>query len=152
MLPLITDLRPADGPPSPGEVMAPGDLAVARVLGALTPSLVGSSAPSLVLSVEDPDGWVLSVPGGWRAVFGRYSPDVHPVGDIPLQVQCLRALLTEGETKVGAVLLALGQDRCGTFTSPSPSPAPSGTPARSPGPGHSPAGRRTPAPGRSAAP
>jgi POTRA domain-containing FtsQ-type protein/cell division protein FtsQ len=154
-LPLIVDLRSADPAPSAGHVLDPGDLAVARLLGALTPDLVGSTAPALQVSIDDHDGWVVQVPSGWQAVFGRYAPDVHTVDDIPRQVQCLRSLLLDREASVGVVRLPLGADRCGTFTLASPaaggpqSSSRPGSPTRSPGPTARPGKPdRTPPPGR----
>jgi hypothetical protein len=113
-----------------GGRLDPLDLEVARLLGAVTPAQLGSVVTTLAISVDDVDGWVIWAPGGWKAIFGHYTPDLHRTEDIPQQVQCLASLLADREPQVGTVLLAVSADRCGVFTDASPS----GTrnPARSP--------------------
>ncbi|MEA2622711.1 MAG: cell division protein FtsQ [Chloroflexota bacterium] len=135
-LPQIEDRRTGEAEIVLGSRIDPLDLDVARHLGALTPQLVGSTATSLTITVDDVDGWVVAVPGGWRAVFGPYTPDLHTVDNLDLQVQCLRSLLADREPKVGTVVLAVSADRCGTFTDASPSPKPGrgGQPQPSPEP------------------
>ncbi len=111
-----------------GAVIAPLDLEVARVLGAVTPAHLGSAASELTLSVSDADGWVMESDRGWRAIFGHYVPESRPPASIPGQLTCLHALLlSEGEA-VAEVMLSLSDDACGTYR---PRPAPSPAPARS---------------------
>ncbi len=100
------------------------DLEAVRSLGAITPKMIHSSAPALYLTLEDQDGWVLTAPGHWRAVFGHYTRTLAPPGRIPLQVQCLRGLLDKDERTVDQVTLAVSADRCGTFVSGTPEPTP----------------------------
>lgn len=111
---------------APGASIAPLDLEVARVLGAVTPAHLGRAASTLALSVSDEDGWVMESGSGWRAVFGHYAPESRPPGSIQGQITCLRALLLS-ETAVADITLSLSDDGCGTFRSrSSPTPAPSG--------------------------
>jgi len=119
-LPRIRDLRTGVPPAELGGQLAPLDLEAARLLGAVTPADLGSAATELDVSVEDTDGWVLSVPDGWRAAFGQFSPDLHKTDEIPLQVQCLASLLASREGSIGTVVLSVAPDRCGTFTDASP--------------------------------
>ena len=53
------------------------------------------------------DGWVLTSPGHWRAVFGHYSETLAPPSQIPYQVQCLAALLAKTEKTLREVTLAV---------------------------------------------
>jgi cell division septal protein FtsQ len=116
-LPVIQDLRTSPEQLSAGASLDPLDLKVALQLGAITPSLLGSSASSLSLSVDDEDGWVLAAPQGWRAVFGHFTSELHTPDDIAYQVQCLTSLLADREPNVASVILAGAADRCGTYTS-----------------------------------
>jgi hypothetical protein len=128
--------------PSPDSTGAPAqlgdrldatDLAAVRLLGALTPQLIGSSADHLSLSVDDASGYVLSG-DGWRAVFGPYTPEALPPSRIPAQVQCLRSLLLSREKQLAEVTLAVGAaatEACGTFRLATPAP---NHPARTPKP------------------
>ncbi len=127
-LPRIVDLRTGAPPAELGGQLAPLDLEAARLLGAVTPADLGSAATELDVSVEDTDGWIISVPHGWRAVFGQFSPDLHKTDEIPRQVQCLASLLASREGSIGTVTLSVAPDRCGTFTDASP--APSAKPSR----------------------
>ena len=99
------------------------DLDVATRLGSLTPADVGSAAPRLRLVVTSDDGFVVSTPGGWQAVFGFYSPATRSTDMIPGQVRLLRSLLADGgEATVKRVILASALD--GTYiphTTPKPS-------------------------------
>lgn len=106
----------------PGERVDPVDLEAVRLLGALTPELVGSRAPALELSVDDESGYVLAWPGRWRAVFGHYTRTLLPPDRIPAQVQCLAALLADREEGVVSATLAVAGDRCGTYVPGTPEP------------------------------
>lgn len=137
-LPVIDDLRIEVTPAQPGSRLAPSDLEVARLLGAVVPADVGSAAVSLGLSVDDEEGWVMETAEGWRAVFGHYTPTLRPASSIPAQLACLAGILAaDGEAGVRSVTLSLSDDGCGTFLpAPTKSPAPSVTPgpSRSPRP------------------
>jgi hypothetical protein len=98
------------------------DLEAVRLLGALTPDLVGSKAPALRLSVDDDSGFVLEWPEHWRAVFGHYTRTLLPPDRIPQQVRCLRDLLTDREDEVRGATLAVSTDRCGTYLPGEPEP------------------------------
>jgi len=106
----------------PGERVDPIDLQAVRLLGALTPELVGSRAPALELMVDDESGYVLAWPGRWRAVFGHYTRTLLPPDRIPAQVQCLAALLADREEGVIGATLAVSADRCGTYVPGTPEP------------------------------
>jgi hypothetical protein len=106
----------------PGERVDPMDLEAVRLLGSLTPELVHSRAPALALSIDDEDGFVLSWPGRWRAVFGHYTRTLLPPERIPAQVQCLAALLEDREATVDGATLAVAADRCGTYLPGTPEP------------------------------
>lgn len=115
-LPLVNDDRV--GLPSPvlGERLAKEDLEVARILGAVSPELLGSSAPRITLRIDDLEGYVLAAGDtGWRAVFGHYTPHLRSTALIEGQVQCLRAVLASGESRIETVYLSPSEDRCGTF-------------------------------------
>jgi POTRA domain, FtsQ-type len=115
-LPAITDVRAGRPDIQAGSRLDGLDLETARLLGALTPDQLGSAAHSLAISVDDADGWVVTADTGWRAVFGHYTPVLHTTADIPAQVQCLRSLLSDREARIETVTLAVGPDRCGTFS------------------------------------
>jgi hypothetical protein len=116
-LPLIEDRRVELGIPlEVGKAIDPTEATAMLQIGALTPSLVGSSAPQLTFSVDDADGFVVSAgPDGWRAVFGFYTPTLRPPSEIAQQVQCLRSLLATGESVIDTIYLAPQDDRCGTY-------------------------------------
>jgi hypothetical protein len=116
----------------PGERVDAVDLEAVRLLGAVTPDLLGSEAPALTLSVDDGSGYVLEWPGHWRAVFGHYTRTLLPADRIPAQVRCLGALLREREGTVVGATLAVSADRCGTFLPGTP--APTRRPRRTPRP------------------
>lgn len=108
--------RREGSPPAVGGRLDPIDLAVARQLAALTPSSLGSRASRLRLAVDDRDGWTLTAePEGWRAVFGVYAARIRSPDVVPLQVQCLGALLASEEPRLATIYLAPARDRCGTF-------------------------------------
>lgn len=123
-LPVFDDGRRLATRPAVGGQMEPVDLEAVLKLAAVDPELAGSSAATLVLSANDDDGFALTAaPLGWQAVFGHYTPTLRPPELIDRQVQCLRALLDEGESRLVRIYLAPADDRCGTFVG-EPSPAP----------------------------
>lgn len=134
-VPLVLDRRIDYAPElKVGDQLAQPDLTVMLDLGALTPATLGSTAASVVLSVEDDDGFVLSAePSGWQAIFGQYTPTLRPTDIIPRQVQCLRSLLAAPEAEAATIYLAPLDDRCGTYLPAGASP---------------PSARATPPPGR----
>ncbi len=136
-LPLIDDQRSvilgsegeSAAPMDPGARLAALDLEVARQLGAVTPAHLGSSVETLAISLVDEEGWVMTAPGHWRAVFGYYTLGSRPPASIREQLTCLAALLASEEGTVVEVTLSLSDDACGTFrprSSPSATPGPSG--------------------------
>lgn len=134
-LPVVADERAGQPAIQAGARLDALDLETARLLGALTPELLGSAAHTLALSVDDTDGWVLTADVGWRAVFGHYTPVLHTTAEIPAQVQCLRSLLTDREAETATITLAIGPTGCGTYM-----------PVATPSSGRSPAPSRSPAP------
>jgi Cell division septal protein len=98
------------------------DADVATRLGSLTPTDVGSSATRLRLVITDADGFVISTPDGWTAVFGFYSPATRSTDMIPGQVRLLRSLLAGREGTVARIILASETD--GTYI-PKAAPKPS---------------------------
>ena len=126
-------LPPTDSPSRLGDRLDATDLAAVRLLAALTPELIGSTADHLSLSVDEASGYVLTG-GRWRAVFGPYTPDALSPSRIPAQVQCLRSLLGSREKQLAEVTLAVGSsatEACGTFRQATPAP---NHPARTPKP------------------
>ncbi len=116
-LPTFIDLRSKRPSLAAGMSLDPTDLAVARLLGTLTPKAVGSKAPSLRITITDRDGFAIDAgTGRWRAVFGMYTATLRSPDLIPAQVQCLRSLLATGESKIQLVYLFPDGDQCGTFT------------------------------------
>jgi hypothetical protein len=89
------------------------DADVATRLGSLTPTDVGSAATQLKITVTDTDGFVLTGPTGWSAVFGFYSPATRSTDMIPGQVRLLRSLLIGREGTVARIILASETD--GTY-------------------------------------
>lgn len=122
-LPSIYDARTSTAVPQVGDRLDDLDLQAARLLGAVRPADLGSSAASLSLSIQDDEGWVMEAPIGWRAVFGHYTVSLRPPTSIEMQVACLRGLLATGEGAVEQVTLSLSDDRCGTFV-PHATPSP----------------------------
>ena len=98
------------------------DLDVATRLGSLTPADIGSAATRLQVVVTTPDGFLLSSPGGWLAIFGFYSPATRSTDIIPGQVRLLRSLLDGREATIRRVILASATD--GTYI-PRATPRPS---------------------------
>jgi cell division septal protein FtsQ len=115
-LPVIDDLRQEPESLAPGAQLQKLDIDVARLLGGLTPSQLGSAASALVIAIDDSSGWTITDPDGWRAIFGHYTSELHTTADIPQQVQCLASLLADRESHVETITLAVATDRCGTFT------------------------------------
>ena len=91
-----------------GGQIAPVDLDVATRLGSIEPADLGSTATGLRVAVTDLDGYVVSAPRGWDAVFGFYSPATRPTEMIPAQVRLLGSLLEGREPEVRRVILASG--------------------------------------------
>ncbi len=125
-LPGIKDSR-TEAPLGIGDRLDPVSLEAVRMLGNVTPQLLHSDASALYLSLDDEDGWVLTAPRHWRAVFGHYTQTLAPPSRIPSQVQCLRSLLEDSEPEVDGVTLAVGPERCGTFRAGTPEPRPKPT-------------------------
>ena len=140
-LPAVDDLRTGTAV-ALGGTLDPVDLDVVRTLGNVTPDLIDSRAAALFLSLDDRDGWALTAPGQWRAVFGHYSETLAPPSRIPYQVQCLRALLAKTERTVNGVTLAVSTDACGTYVPGTPEPIPHTRRTPRPGATHRPT--RTP--------
>ena len=98
------------------------DLDVATRLGSVEPADVGSAASRFRIVVSSTDGFVVSAPGTWQAVFGFYSPATRSTDMIPGQVRLLRSLLDGREDTIQRVILASATD--GTYiprTTPKPS-------------------------------
>lgn len=113
-----------------GDLINVVDSQAMLTLAALTPTLLGSSATTLMVSVNDTDGYVVSAaPYGWRAVFGHYTPTLRPPAQIERQVQCLETILADGEQVLDTVYLAPNEGRCGTYL-----PVPTARPSVSPVP------------------
>lgn len=96
-----------------GGQIVPVDLDVATRLGSLEPGDVGSTASALRVAVTDSDGYVVSTPRGWDAVFGFYSPATRPTDMVPGQVRLLRSLLAGREPEVRRIILA--SETSGTY-------------------------------------
>lgn len=116
-LPVITDLRDQFAPVLEvggrlDEVSLDADLRLA----AITPETIGTSYGDLTVTADDTDGYVLTAePGGWRAIFGHYTPNLRPIDIFDAQVQCLRARVEAGESDIAVIYLAPLDDKCGTF-------------------------------------
>lgn len=119
-LPLVRDLRAADGALGIGSRLAPVELRAARQLAALTPGSLGSAASRVTVALTDTDGFILTTePPGWTAVFGLYGDVTRSPDIVPLQVQCLASLLADrGEESFGHVVLSPEGQLCGTFGPP----------------------------------
>lgn len=99
------------------------ELDVATRLGSLVPADIGSNATRLRVAITDLDGFIVSTPGGWTAVFGPYSPATRPTEMIPAQVRLLKSLLAGREATLARIILASGTD--GTYVpraTPKPTP------------------------------
>jgi hypothetical protein len=89
------------------------ELDVATRLGSLTPGDVGSNATRLRVAITDLDGFIVTTPDGWTAVFGVYSPATRSTEIIPGQVRLLRSLLAGREAALARIILASATD--GTY-------------------------------------
>ncbi len=118
-LPIVYDRRLADAGLSLGGVIDPVNLDAGYRLASLTPADVGSTASALAVILDDDHGLSLSsVPTGWVAQFGFYSPNVRKVTVIPEQVRVLRSMLAQfGEAKVFWVFLVsdISADHLSTY-------------------------------------
>lgn len=128
--PVVDDRRASSSGLAVGQRLDTVDLDAATRLASLVPGDVGSSAVSLAVAVTDENGFVVkSLPGGWSAVFGFYTPSLRTTELIPGQVQLLRSLLIGREQLVERVILASETD--GTYiprATPSATPKPSKAP------------------------
>jgi hypothetical protein len=106
-LQVVFDRRASDAGLSLGGVIDPVSLDAGYRLTGLTPTDVGSTAAALAVILDDVHGFtVSSVPTGWVADFGFYTPSARKVTVIPNQVRDLRsALLQWGEARVAWVFL-----------------------------------------------
>jgi POTRA domain, FtsQ-type len=121
---VIEDRRSGEGarPGTIGSRIDAVEFDVATRLGSLTPADVGSTAARLKVTITDADGFVVSAPGGWVAVFGFYSPATRQTDMIPGQVRLLRSLLIGREATLARIILASPTD--GTYV-PNATPRPS---------------------------
>jgi cell division septal protein FtsQ len=140
-MPAVDDLR-TDAVMDLGSRLDPIELEVVRSLATVTPKMVSSQEPELFLSLEDEDGWVLTAPGHWRAVFGHYTQTLEPPSRIPSQVQCLKSLLREREETIDHVTLSVSAERCGSYRTGTPEPTPK--PTRRPRPDRTARPEKTP--------
>jgi len=147
-LPTIRDERASPQPLVVGSTLDPVTLDAALRLGSLTPADVGSTATGLAIKVDDTDGFtVSSVPDGWDAVFGFFTPTLRTTDLIPGQVRLLKSLMYGREAKVGRIILA--DERSGTYLprgSAAPIATPKPTPKPTPRPGAQPSPTPTPKP------
>ena len=121
-LPTIVDARPDSTKLAVGSTLDPIDLDAATRLASLRPADVGSVATSLIVSVSEANGFVVSTaPKSWVAVFGLYTRSLRTPDMIPGQVRLLRSLLANGEDTIAKVILA--DERNGTYV-PRATPAP----------------------------
>ena len=118
-LPIVYDRRTADASLGLGGVIDPVNLDAGYRLASLAPADVGSTASALAVILDDNHGLTLSsVPTGWVAQFGFYSPNVRKVTVIPEQVRVLRSMLAQfGEAKVFWVFLVsdISADHLSTY-------------------------------------
>ncbi|MGH2407331.1 MAG: cell division protein FtsQ/DivIB [Candidatus Limnocylindrales bacterium] len=123
VLPTIVDVRVLAGRLHVGGQLDAVDLAVARLIGAISPALLGSAAEALEISVSDDEGYVLQPVGGtWRAVFGIYTPHGRGADLVAAQVECLTSLLHGREASVAVAYLFPEGGQCGTYTRPAATP------------------------------
>ena len=75
-LPVVVDRRESGPALAVGSDVDALDLDVATRLLSLVPADVGSTAPGLVVGIDDRDGWTVipTVEDPWDAVFGFYGP------------------------------------------------------------------------------
>jgi hypothetical protein len=145
-LPAIDDARADSGSLGVGSVLDGVTLDGALRLASLHPADVGSAARSLVLRLDDQDGFTMRTkPASWSAVFGFYTPTLRTTELVPGQVRLLRSLLAGRESTVQRIVLA--DDHSGTYV-PLPTPEPTATPrpTRTPRPTGTPRPTRTPRP------
>lgn len=104
---MVFDRRASDAGLGLGGIIDPINLDAGYRLAGLTPADVGSTASALAVILDDGHGFtVSSVPTGWVAQFGFYTPTVRKVTVIPAQVRDLRSILGyAGEAKVAWVFL-----------------------------------------------
>jgi cell division septal protein FtsQ len=151
-LPVIADTREFAGSLVVGSTLDDPTLDAALRLGSLTPADVGTAARSLVLRLDDQDGFTMQTqPASWTAVFGFYTPTLRTTELIPGQVRLLRSLLAGREAGIERIVLA--DDRSGTLVPrSSEEPTKSPRPTRTPRPSPTPAATATAKPGRSQTP
>ncbi len=115
-LPIVADRRTGGATLAVGGQVDALDLDVATRLLSLVPADIGSSAPALLVGVDDRDGWtaVPTVADPWLAVFGFYGPEIRRPDMIPEQVRLLHSLLAGREQRVLRVILA--GERAGSFS------------------------------------
>jgi hypothetical protein len=120
-LPVVYDRQAADAPLALGSVVDPIGLDAGYRLACRTPAEIASSAAGLVVIVDDEHGFTMSsVPAGWVAEFGFYTPTLRKVTVIPVQIADLRSLLlAKGEAHVAWVWLMadISEDRMNTYRS-----------------------------------
>ena len=106
-LAVVFDRRKGDAGMALGSVIDPINLDAAYRLAAVTPVDLGSNAAALAVVLDDDHGFtVSSVPAGWVAEFGFYTPTARKDTVIPVQVRDLRSALGNwGENKVAWVYL-----------------------------------------------
>jgi hypothetical protein len=105
--PVVYDRRDADANLTLGDVIDPIALDAGYRLAGLTPTDVGSQAPSLDVVLDDTYGFTVgSGSGGWVAEFGFYTETLRKDTVIPTQVRDLRSMLLHyGENHVAWVWL-----------------------------------------------
>ncbi len=115
-LPFVADRRASGALPGVGGQLDALDLDVATRLLSLVPADLGSTAPALLVAVDERDGWTVAptVEDPWTAVFGFYGPEVRGPAMIPEQVRLLRSLVAGREAQLLRVVLAGTSE--GTFT------------------------------------
>jgi hypothetical protein len=106
-LSVVFDRRASDAGLGFGAIVDPVNLDAGYRLARLTPTDVGSKAAALAVVLDDEHGFtVSSIPEGWVAEFGFYTPTVRKVTVIPQQVETLKSLLAAyGEAHVAWVWL-----------------------------------------------
>lgn len=136
-LPVIDDARIASQAYGVGSTLDAVTLDAALRLASLHPADVGTGARSLVLRIDDEDGFTMRTrPASWTAVFGFYTPTLRTTELIQGQVRLLRSVLAGQESSVARVILA--DERSGTIipvdgsaeptTTATPAPTPSSQP------------------------
>ena len=115
-LPLVADRRSSGDRLVVGDRIEALDLDVATRLLSLAPAELGSAVPTVLVGVDERDGWTLipTVEDPWTAVFGFYGPEIRGPAMIPEQVRLLRSLLAGREATLLRVVLAGPNE--GTYT------------------------------------